>query len=232
MLLIIYIVASAYSLVIAPLLLLTMDQDIASFGVFVGLATFVLVWRQIGIANKQVDIAECELKLVEQQGRILENQEADRRRRPDIVVTFEDGSTRFGPFAGAAPGITGLNTLLLPLAITNRGDEDAISYRFEVLLPWYGNADNSLSVRDDVGGNKWEGKGHMAYDLGNYNRWGKENNNPLLAGQRQELPVLVVQFPPLVLEWQIRWRVITDHHVFPQDGSWGLLVFDVTDRLG
>jgi type VI protein secretion system component VasK len=93
-----YIAASSLFLVVRPLLavdatVITPDRALAAGSLIVGIATFILVRRQIKIAEAQKTIAEDqkkiaerEIKLVEQQGEILERQDKLLHERAKLII--------------------------------------------------------------------------------------------------------------------------------------------------
>lgn len=191
------------------------------FGVAVGVVTSALVLWQIYIAQEQTRLARIQTEIIQRQDEIL-------NQRPDITIAFEkqsrnpDGS--FGPLA-----VTGAEKtqMLMLLEIENSGTRDIIEYKVEFLLPWYGD-DNSLTAAQtndpEWGRFRMVSEGSYSYDMANYNRWSAVIEHPVLAKTTIELPLLVLNIPPVAHQWNIRWRVLTKEYVFPKDGKFGLLV--------
>jgi hypothetical protein len=106
----------------------TPDQSLTALGVDVAVITFALVAFQILIAFKQVDLQEIEIGLVEDQGLILERQEAEMRRAAKLVLWAE--SIPQGEWGENMVFSIGLN-----LRYGNIGDKTAESATILLLLP-------------------------------------------------------------------------------------------------
>lgn len=135
-------------------------------------------------------------------------------REPDIGISFEGGTNEYASTSVETP-------LRLPLQITNSGNKNVLQYKVEFLLPW-----NSLSP--DTTQRPLSSLGHYTYENEEYSRWSKVVDVPLTQHSRTRLPILTVNIPPMAQAWKIHWRVTTEEHIFPKDGSFGTLVIKTT----
>lgn len=166
----------------------------AVFGVAVGIVTSALVLWQIYIADEQTRLARIQTEIIQRQDEIL-------NQRPDIAIAFQkqsrnlDGS--FGPLA-----VTGTekSQMLMLLEIENSGTRNIIEYKVEFLLPWYGDGNLLTAAQTDDpewGRFRMVSEGSYSYDMANYNRWSAVIQHPVLAKTTIELPLLVLNIPPV-----------------------------------
>lgn len=192
------------------------------FGVALAVVTAILVLWQIYIAQEQTRLARIQTEIIQRQDEILS-------QRPQLAIRFQEAVRNADGSFGPIRVTDSLNsTMLMLLEIENSGTRNIIEYKVEFLLPWYGSKENSLSAAptDDPnwGRFRMKNEGAYTYDLRNYNRWSTVIEHPVLAKTTIELPLLVLNIPPVSQDWSIRWRVLTKEYVFPEDGEFGLLV--------
>jgi hypothetical protein len=194
------------------------------YGVAVMVATAMLVLWQIHIADEQTRLARIQTSIIQSQDEIL-------NRMPCLNIRFEhNGNAADGSSHIPAMGTTEMWTLI-PLEITNTGTRNVNEYAVDFLIPSYGE-DNSITVRQESHPNsqrfQLEFIGAYTADMGNYMRWSKVVDDPVLAGATNDLPLLVLNIPPIAQTWNIRWRIRTGDYIFPSDGTFGTLLL-ITD---
>lgn len=192
----------------------TFDYTTA-MGTFGSLAAVVLIIVQLAVSVEQSDMMRT-------QTQILQNQDAILNARPVMLLTWGDNTKYFGPLNLQNVEKT---EMLCSTTVHNQGDADAVSYTVEILVPWYNDTGEELTLIHNA--TQMSNAGHFVWSMRNWIRYKKIIDQPVMAGDHAELALLVFDIPSKTMKWDIGWRIIVGDKVYPANGLYGMLELSV-----